>query len=91
MITDGKKWHYLALKSVLTTNGYNRPVVTLSRLFRGTVSNNNGDFYCLGCLHSFSADNVLKRHKRLCDNHDYCHVKMPTEDNKILKFNHGGK
>ena len=34
---------------------------------------------------------MLKRHKRLCDNHDYCHVKMPTEDNKILKYNHGEK
>ena len=29
--------------------------------------------------------------KDLCDNHDYCHVKMPTEDNKILKYNHGEK
>ena len=29
--------------------------------------------------------------KRLCDNHDYCHLKMLTEDNKILKYNHGEK
>ena len=28
MITDGKKLHYLALKSVRTTNGYNRPVIS---------------------------------------------------------------
>ena len=35
MITDGEKWHYLAVKS-------------LSALLRGiTGSNNNGDFYCL--------------------------------------------
>ena len=34
---------------------------------------------------------MLKRHERLCDKHDYCHVKMPTEDNKILKYNHGEK
>ena len=87
MITDGKKWHYLALKSVRTTNGYNRPVRSLSRLLRGITSNHIGDFYCLGCLHSFRTDNVLKKHERLCDKHDYCHVKMPTEDNKILKYN----
>ena len=31
----------------------------------------------------------LKKHERLCNNHDYCHVKMPTEYNKILKYNHG--
>ena len=29
--------------------------------------------------------------KYLCDNHDYCYVKMPTEDDKILKYNHGEK
>ena len=40
MITDdGKKWHYLAVKSI-------------SALFRGITSNNHGDFYCLSCLHS---------------------------------------
>ena len=31
----------------------------------------------------------LKKHERLCNNHDYCHVKMPTEYNKILKYKHG--
>ena len=71
--------------------GYNRPVISLSRLLRGITSNHIGDFYCLGCLHSFPASNVLKKHERLCDNHDYCHLKMPTEDNKTLKYNHGEK
>ena len=31
MITDGKKWHYLALKNG-RTDGYNRPVKRLSKL-----------------------------------------------------------
>ena len=62
MITDGKKWHYLALKSVRTTNGYNRPVINLSIFIRGITSNNDGDFYCSGCLHSFHTDNALKKH-----------------------------
>ena len=39
MITDGKKWHYLAVKS-------------LPALLRGITSNHNGGFYCLSCLHS---------------------------------------
>ena len=56
-----------------------------------TASGYNGDFYCLSCLHSFRTDDALKKHERLCDNHDYCHVKMPTEENKILKYNHGEK
>ena len=41
MITDGKKGHYLAGKS-------------LSSLLRGVTSSHNGDFYCLNCFHSYS-------------------------------------
>ena len=80
MITSDKqtdevhKWHYIALKSVLTDNGFDHPKRSLSRLFRGITSNNNGDLYCLGCLHSFRTDNGIEKHEILCDNHDYCHV-----------------
>ena len=52
--------------------------------------NNHGDF-CLGCLHSFRTDNALKKHERLGNNHDYCHIEMPTKDNNTLKYNHGEK
>ena len=91
IITNGEKWHYIALKSVRTDDGFNRPIRSLSRLFRGITSNNHGDFYCLGCLHSFRTDNALKKHERLCGNNDYCHVEMPTENNNTLKYNHGEK
>ena len=97
MISDSKqsdeiyKWHYIALKSDSIDNGFNRPIRSLSRLFRGITSNNNGDFYCLGCLHSFRTDNKLKRHERLSNNHDYCHAEMPTRDNNTLEYNHGEK
>ena len=53
MITDGEKWHYLAIKS-------------LSAFFRGITSNNNGDFYCVNCFHSFRTENKLKKHKNVC-------------------------
>ena len=79
IITDGKKWHYIALKSEPTDDGFNRPTKSLSRLFRGITSNHCGDFYCLNCLHSFRRDNALKRHERLCDNNDYCDVEIPTQ------------
>ena len=91
MITDGKNWHYTALKSKPTEDGFNRPTKSLSRLFRGIISNHDGDFYCLNCLHSFRTDNALKRHERLCDNNDYCNVEMPKPCNKTLKYNHGEK
>ena len=88
---EADKWHYIALKSVCTDDGFNRPIRSLPRLFRGLAANNNGDFYCLSCLYSFRTDNALKRHERLCGNNDYCHVEMPTKDNKTLKHNHGEK
>ena len=50
---EAEKWHQIALKSVRTADRFNRAIRSLSRLFRGITANNNGDFYCLGCLHSF--------------------------------------
>ena len=97
MITNGEqsdkadKWNYIALKSVRRDDGFNLPVRSLSRLFRGITTNNNGDFYCLGCLHSFWTDIALKRHEWLCGNSGYCHVEMPIKVNKTLKYNHGEK
>ena len=78
MITDGTKWHYLAVKK-------------LCSLFRGITSNHNGDFYCLNCFYSYRTENKLKKHEKVCNNHDYCYVEMCNEDNKILKYNHGEK
>ena len=75
MITDGKKWHYLAVKS-------------LSVLLRGITSNHDGDFYCLNCFHSYRTE---KQHERVCNDHNFCYVEMPNEYNKILKYNHGEK
>ena len=78
MITDGQKWHYLA-------------VTKLSSLLRGITSNNHEDFYCLKCFHSFRTRNKLEKHKKICENHDYCNVEMPNENNKIIKYNEGEK
>ena len=72
MITDGEKWHYLAVKS-------------LPAPFREITGNNHEDFYCLNCFQSHTTENKHKKHKKVCENHDYCYVEMPEEDNKILK------
>ena len=71
-ITDGRKWHDLAVKP-------------LSALFRGITSNNNGSFCCLNCFNSYRTENKLKKHKRVHNDHDYCYIEMPNEDNKVLK------
>ena len=31
------------------------------------------------------------QHERICENHDFCYLKMPDEDNKILKYIPGEK
>ena len=73
-ITDGtSNWHCLAVKSI-------------SGLLRGITSNHNGDFYCLNCFHSYTTERKLRKHKRICENLDFCYLKMPDEDNKILKY-----
>ena len=47
---------------------------------------NNGDFYCLNCLHLFKVKNKLGSHKSVCENKDFWNVIMPSEDTKILEF-----
>ena len=77
-ITDGKKWHYLAVKK-------------LSALLRGITSKHKADSYCINCFHSYRTKDKLKKHQKICGNHDYCYVEVPEECNKILKYNHGEK
>ena len=73
MITDGKKkGHYMTVKS-------------LPALLKRITSNHNGIFHCLNCFHSYCTENKLKKHERGRNDLDYCYVKMPNEDNKILK------
>ena len=78
MISNGENWHYLVVKNV-------------SGLLRGITSNRKEDFYCLNCFCTYSTKNKLEAHKKLCENHDYCHVEMPTKDNNTIKYNQGEK
>ena len=75
---DDERWHYLS-------------VIILSALLRGISSSNNGDFYCLNWFYSYCTLNKLKKHERVCNNRDYCHVDMPEEDKNILKYSPGDK
>ena len=73
ILFNGEKWHYLTVKNV-------------SGLLRGITSNHVVDFYCLNCFRAYSTKNKLEEHKEICENHNYCHVEMPT-----IKYNHGEK
>ena len=78
MISNGENWHYLAVKSV-------------SRLLRGISSNHDGDYYCLNCFHSYRTENKLNVHKKICENHEYCNIEMPSPNNNIIIYNQGDK
>ena len=85
MITDGEKWHYLALKSEpMLYNGKlcNRPVESLSRLLRKKSSNHHRDYYCLNRFNSYTTENRLKKYEELCNKNDNCRIIMPKWDEK---------
>ena len=52
------RWHYLLVKNI-------------SALLRGVTSKNNGNFYCLNCLHSFRTKNKVESHKRVLEKKNF--------------------
>ena len=70
---EKQRWHYLAVKK-------------LSALLHGITSKHKGDF-CLNCLHSFRTENKLKYNEKVCRNKDFCGIVMPSEKDKMSKFN----
>ena len=92
MITNEEgNWHYLALKSIPTENEYIQPIKSFSRLMHGICSKHNGDFYCYHCQNSYRTDNALKKHEKLCLDHDYCEIILPDEEDKFIKYETGSK
>ena len=78
MITDGIKWHYLAVNN-------------LPALLAKKWLNHDGELYCLNCFNSYTTKNKLKEHEEICNNHDSCRIQMPKWFEKILKYNFGEK
>ena len=76
MIPNEEKegWYYLSVKK-------------LSTLLTAITSKHHGNFYCLNCLYYFKTENKLKSHAKICQNKDFFGIVMPSEKNKILKFN----
>ena len=74
VISNEKKWHYLAVKELLA-------------LWRGITSKHHGDFYCLTCLHSFPTEKNMNRITNICKNKDFCNAVMASKDKKLLQFN----
>ena len=53
----------------------------MSALLKGIILKHKGDFYCLNYFHSYSTKEKLKKHRNVCENHDYCYVEIPEKDN----------
>ena len=67
---------------LMISNGagwYCLAVKKLSALLIGITLKHKDDFYCL--------KNKLESHKNVCENEDFCNIKMPSEVTKILEFN----
>ena len=57
-------------------------IKSMSGLLKGITSNPN-------CLHSHRTKSKLKKHEKICKNHDFCQLKMPDSENSILKSKAG--
>ena len=64
MITDGEKWHYLAVN-------------ILSVLLVGITSNHKEQFSCLNCSCFHTTKTKLEKHYIVCQNYGYCYAEMP--------------
>ena len=78
MISNGDKWHYLAVKKV-------------SAVLRGILPNICSGFYCLSCLHSFGTKNKFESHEKVYKNTDFCNIVMPSENTQILYHKRDGR
>ena len=74
--SEGQQWHYLAVKK-------------LSALLRGVMSKYYSDFYSLDCILSLEQKANLNRIGKLCENEEFCHEFVPSED--IKEFNQNQK
>ena len=97
-ITDNNdKWHFLALPSKPTDDGYLRSTKSFSKLMSGISSKSHNNFYCYGCFYSFRTESTLKKHVEPCKDNKFCQVQLPEPGknfeyhkpgSKSLKINH---
>ena len=77
MIEDGGKRHYTAIKNISRL---------LSKLNGRT---RRAYHYCINCLNGFRRGSVRDKHYEYCSSNGHVRVKMPTENEKWLKFHDG--
>ena len=58
---------------------------------RNKSSKSQENYYCYECFYSFRCQSTLQKHTLLCQDHDYCKIKLPKEAKNIKKHNYGTK
>ena len=62
-------------------------IKNLSRLIRSQLTRNKKSIHvCDKCLHYFHSSEKLERHLELCKEINNCRVRLPSGENKILRF-----
>ena len=51
----------------------------LKELLKGITAKHKDDSYCLNCFHSFASKISLEKHMKVCEDKDYCYIKMPKK------------
>ena len=91
-ISDGDKWHFLALKSDTEENSdCMKPTKSFPKLMRDISSNSHENYYCFGCFHSFRCKSTSEKHTQPCKDHDFCKIKLLENDKKIEEHKPGSK
>ena len=73
LISKGEVKHYCLIKN-------------MSRLLGDRTKYNGVTYYCHYCFHGFVREDLLEEHRNYCKHHGGQIVKLPTEDDNILKF-----
>ena len=91
-VSDGDKWHFLALKSDEEENSdCMKPTKSFSRLMRDISSKSHENYYSFGCFHSCRCKSTLEKHTQVCKDHDFCKIKLPENNEKIKEHKPGLK
>ena len=91
IIDDKGTWHFLAMKSEPTEDGYMKPFKSVSRLMCNKSSKSHENYYCYGCFHSFRYQSTLEKHTLLLKDHNYCKTRLPKEGKNIQKHKYWTK
>ena len=73
LITDGEQNHYCLIRD-------------LGRLLNHQSQNRHKKFVCPYCLHCYTRQDLLDKHKSYCQTHTPQRIEMPSVENKWLKF-----